>query len=717
MRGRSRRVLAVLIPIVIGLLVAAGVGTARQGAHTRVADKPKPSKDPPKAVKHGETMGPLSSLDSKPPKHRDDKEQDKIPVPPKSGLPDTVEQTSIVQTSSPTLDLTFDGLSANGSLPPDPNGAAGPNNFVEIVNQSIAVYNKTGTKITSKTTNTLWTGFGGGCENNDDGDGTVAYDRLADRWVISQFSVSTTPYLQCVAVSKTGNPAGAYWLYAFQYNDFPDYPKLGVWPDGYYITFNLFDDIFGFFIGPEVCAYDRATMLAGGSSPSQHCYTLSPQYGGMLPSDLDGPTSPPSGSPNILLNFDTDSLDVWKFAVNWAGSGTGELTGPTVLPVAAFTPACGDGGACIPQPSTSSSVKTKDGGEKGGGGGGTGTPAPALDSLGDRLMYRLAYRNFGDHESWVVNHSVQAGSSNNTVGIRWYELRKTPASASGTPSVYQQGTYTPNSEFRWMGSIAMSGAGDIALGYSRSSSASGDYPSIYVTGRLAGDPLGQMTQGENLLFKGQGVQTSYSRWGDYTSMSVDPSDDCTFWYTNQYQPSGANAFNWKTRIGVFRLPGCSGAGSGGGGGGGGGASALVNGDFENGLTGWNASGTPAPSIVSSPVHGGSKAVLLGSKSKTPPKGESKLKQTVTVPSGSPHLTFWYQPKCAGADQMKMLIQSTGGATLATVLNGCQSAGSYQQVSFDMTPFAGQTVVLYFGDKDDGKKGQASSFYLDDVALS
>jgi hypothetical protein len=172
-------------------------------------------------------------------------------------------------------------------------------------------------------------------------------------------------------------------------------------------------------------------------------------------------------------------------------------------------------------------------------------------------MYRLAYRNFGDHESLVVNHTVSAVVNSKTVaGIRWYELRNTPASATGTPSVFQQGTFAPDQEFRWMGSIAMSGAGDIALGYSRSSSNSGDYPSIAYTGRLAGDAAGKMTQGETVMIKGKGSQEFYNRWGDYSSMSVDPSDDCTFWYTNEYLASNGS-FNWHTRIGSFKLAGCN----------------------------------------------------------------------------------------------------------------------------------------------------------------
>jgi hypothetical protein len=690
-RGHWRRTLAVLVPIGLGLLVAAGIGTAREGGHAGATGKPEPrrSKDPPKAIKHDESP-PLRSLSSKPSKGRNDHQERKIPVPPGSDGPDPVKQSSLVETSSPTAGVNFDGVSAVDSLPPDPNGAVGPNHYVQIVNQSFAVYNKSGVKLYGPvTTNTVFSGFGGDCEDNNDGDATVVYDRLANRWVISQFSVSGLSYFQCVAVSQNGDPAGAYWRYAFEYNDFPDYPKLGVWPDAYYVTFNLFG--FFDFIGPEVCAYDRTRMLSGLSA-AQHCYILDAQYGGMLPSDLDSSIPPPVGAPNYLLNFDTNVLDLWKFDVDWVTPNpTNELTGPTVIPVANFSPACG-GGACIPQPKVNNFVYK-------------------LDSLGDRLMYRLAYRNFGDHESLVVNHAVAATvNGNSTVGVRWYELRNTPASASGTPSVLQQGTFAPDTKYRWMGSIAMSGTGDIALGYSRSSSNSGDYPSIAYTGRLAGDAPGVMTQGETVLRSGQGSQTDYNRWGDYSSMSVDPSDDCTFWYTGEYLPN-TDSFNWKTRIGSFRLPGCGGGGGGGGGG-------VTNGDFETGaFAPWKAGGKPTPKLVSSPVHGGSVAAQLGSTS--PKKGDSKVSQAVNVPTGSPHLTFFYLPKCQGTlpkDQITMQIRTTGGSTLATVLQVCQNLDSFQPVDVDMSAYAGKTVVLFFKNHDDGRSGQPTYFVLDDVSL-
>jgi hypothetical protein len=464
-----------------------------------------------------------------------------IHTPPSNGATDTVIQSGPGGGAAPSAGVGFEGLGLGFSgpqgtfnmqwAPPDTNAAVGPNHIFEIVNTGIAVFNKSGGVLYGPVpTNTLWSGFGGGCQTNDDGDGTVVYDRISDRWIVQQFSVSTTPYLECVAVSTTGDPTGSYYRYSFNMgSEFPDYPKLGVWPDAYYATFNLFRNGASF-DGPEVCAYDRAKMLSGQAA-TQQCVQLSTSYGSLLPSDLDGSTPPPSGSPNFLLSYGTNSLLLWKFHVDWANTANTALTGPTTISVAGFSAACG-GGTCIPQAGTTQ----------------------RLDSLADRLMYRLAYRNFGSRESLVVTQSVTAGTS---TGIRWYELQ----SPNGTPTVHQQGTYAPDGNYRWMGSAAMDKNGDIALGYSVSSSTVN--PSIRYTGRLAGDPLGTMTQGEGTLVNGTGSQTGgLSRWGDYSSMQIDPADDCTFWYTTEYLASNGN-WNWHTRIGSFTLPGC---GSGGGGG-------------------------------------------------------------------------------------------------------------------------------------------------------
>jgi hypothetical protein len=476
-------------------------------------------------------------------KEKEKKKDGRLPLHGSSpSAPDPALQSSPGSAAAPSAGINFEGIGQGftgpsgtfsvNSAPPDPNGAVGPNNFVEVVNESFAIFNKSGAPIYGPVpTNTLWSGFGGGCQSNDDGDATVVYDRAADRWVFQQFSVSTTPYLDCIAVSATGDPTGQYYRYAFQFANFPDYPKLGVWPDAYYMTFNLFSGSTGPFVGPEICALDRTKMLAGQPA-TQQCKTLGTNDGGMLPSDSEGPTPPPAGAANPILEFGTNDLLVYKFHVDWSNTANTTLTGPATIPVAAFAPAC-NGGTCIPQSGTSQQ----------------------LDSLADRLMYRLDYRNFGDHDSLVVDHSIVAGSS---VGVRWYELRNV-TSATGTPTLYQQGTYAPDSSYRWMGSAAMDGNGDIGLGYSVSSSTM--HPAIRYTAHAVTDPLGVMGQGEGSIIEGTGSQTKYlgiqplSRWGDYSSLSVDPSDDCTFWYTNEYIASNG-AFNWHTRIGTFKVAGC-----------------------------------------------------------------------------------------------------------------------------------------------------------------
>ena len=450
-----------------------------------------------------------------------------------------VQQAPVGPNVATTGGLNFDGIGQGAYgfsvqyAPPDTVGAVGDTQYVQWVNTYFAVFNKSTGAIASgfpKAGNAIWAGFGGGCETNNDGDPIVQYDKLANRWILTQFSVSTTPYLQCVAVSTSSDATGTYNRYAFSYGttQFPDYPKLGVWPDGYYITYNIFNNGTTF-AGAKACAFDRTAMLAGASA-SQICYQLSNSYGGLLPSDLDGTTAPPAGSPDYFMSFGSNKLNLWKFHANFATPANSTFTGPTAIAVAAFSPACSGGGACIPQPGT----------------------RQKLDSLADRLMYRLAYRNRGGVESLLVNHSVGVGSSKRgtVTSVRWYEVRN----PGGTPSVYQQGTLsTGDGIHRWMGSIASDKQGNIAVGYSASSGTV--YPSIRYTGRLATDALGAM-QTENVIQAGNGSQLpNLSRWGDYSAMTVDPVDDCRFWYTTEYLKSNGS-FNWSTRIASFKFPGC-----------------------------------------------------------------------------------------------------------------------------------------------------------------
>jgi len=446
---------------------------------------------------------------------------------------DPVLQGTAGSSAATAAGLNFAGVGngdygfAPNAAPPDTNGAVGATQYVQWVNESFAVFSKSSGALLHGpvTGNTLWSGFGGGCETNNDGDPVVQYDKAANRWILTQFSVSTTPFLQCVAVSTTSDATGTYNRYAFTQPNFNDYPKLGVWTDAYYISFNMFSG--NSFVGGRACAFDRTAMLAGAPA-TQICFQLTSTYGGLLPSDLDGSTPPPAGSPNAFVAFGNNSasLDIWKFHADFATPANSTFIHSNI-PAPAFAAACSGGGTCIPQSGTSQK----------------------LDSLADRVMHRLAYRNFGDHESLLVNHSVTAGTS---VGVRWYELR----GISGTPVVYQSGTYAPDSNYRWMGSIAMDKLGDIALGYSVSSASI--YPSISYTGRAPSDPLGTM-QGENSIQTGAGSQTSgLSRWGDYSAMTIDPGDDCTFFYTNEYLKANGT-FNWSTRIASFKFPSCTGA--------------------------------------------------------------------------------------------------------------------------------------------------------------
>jgi hypothetical protein len=341
--------------------------------------------------------------------------------------------------------------------------------------------------------------------------------------------VSATPYTQCVAVSTGPDPTGTYNRYSYSFNrDFNDYPKLGVWPDAYYITYNMFKNGRSF-SGNKVCALERDKMLIGASA-RQLCAQTSSSHHSLEPSDLEGSTLPPAGTPNLLLSMTSTAVNFWRFAVNWT-AGTGTLTGPTAIAgVAAFSRTCG-GGACIPQPGTSQ----------------------VLDSLADRLMYRLSYRNLGTREALVINHSVaSAGGS----GVRWYELQNAigQTMASATPVLRQQGTFAPSSDFRWMGSAAMDKTGGIAVGYSISNSTT-IKPSIRYAYRGPLDALGTMGN-ETSILVGPGSQlTNLARWGDYSTISVDPVDGCTMVFTTEYLPSNGT-FNWNTYIYTFKLSTC-----------------------------------------------------------------------------------------------------------------------------------------------------------------
>jgi len=533
-------VFIVSLPVTFIFLVPIG-----ESAEDRATLQPKVKK----SIKN-DVSQPLRNITPITPKSGEIREIPLMPLPRKKG-PGSIE--ALQQGADPALQSipgganmpdpiqNFEGVdNVNGVLPPDTEGDVGPNHYVQMVNISFAIWDKNGTLLYGPVdNNTLWDGFGGICETNNDGDPIVLYDHLADRWLMSQFALDfPNNFHQCIAISETGDPTGAWHRYDFLISEskMNDYPKFGVWPDGYYMAINQFDGATSFWAGQGVVVFERDQMLVGNPATMVYFDDPDPDLGGMLPSHLDSMTQPPTGSPNYFVQFDDnawgfpqDQLEIWEFHVDWDTPANSTFTGPTLLPTAAFdSNLCGYSRNCIPQPDT----------------------VQRVDAIPDRLMYLLQYRNFDTHESMVVNHTVDAGSDH--AGIRWYELRK----GAGGWGIHQQGTYAPDDDHRWMGSIAMDGDGNIALGYSVSSNTT--YPSIRYSGRLVGDPLGTLPQGETTLIAGGGSQLhSAARWGDYSTMSVDPTDDCTFWYTQEYYETTSSA-GWQTRIGSFRFPSCAG---------------------------------------------------------------------------------------------------------------------------------------------------------------
>ena len=485
-------------------------------------------------------------------------------LPPKAsaaGAKDTAVQDSPNGSSPPTELLQFDGNNDDDNqdvvgfriVPPDTEGEVGPNHYFQWNNLVLTIYDKQGNLVLGPLPgNAPWAGFGDTCETSNDGDPVVMYDQLAGRWFITQFAFPnfpSPPYIQCVAVSLTSDPTGEYYQYQFNLPDtyLNDYPKFGVWPDAYYMTFNGFDVFGGGFQG-GAWAMDRTAMLAG--DPATMIGFNTGEEGGVLPSDLDGLNPPPPGTPNYFLTFEVNPsrLLMWAFHADFATPANSTFTALPDLTVDDFvTPVCGSfRDQCVPQ---------LDSGE-------------LLETLSHATMWRMAYRNFGDYESLTTNHTVgvtpAAGEGSGVfAGIRWYELRTNePTVGEGIPNpwaVHQQSTFAPDSNWRWMGSIAQDANGNMALGYSISSASM--YPSIGITGRLAGDPINTMAP-ENIFLEGGGSQVdSFSRWGDYSSMTVDPVDDCTFWYTTEYYQDTAD-FDYKTRIASFKYPGCIAPGTG-----------------------------------------------------------------------------------------------------------------------------------------------------------
>ncbi len=434
-----------------------------------------------------------------------------------ANAPDGALQMAYPANGSRGPELGIEGVgNVNGVFPPDTDGDVGPDHYFQMINLSFAIWDKQGNKLYGPVNNsTLWQGFAGGWSGTNDGDPIILYDEVADRWLATQFAVNTSNGVkyQLLAVSATSDPLGEYYRYGYAMVAFNDYPKFSVWNDAYYATWNMF----GSYTRAGVGAYERDLMLVGDPGARMVYYDRPSSNFAMLPADFDG-TPPPDGTacPFIHMRTWTDhKIEIYEFDVDWNNTANSSFTLATTLTPASYNTNVNG----VPQP-------------------GTGV---VLDDLAVMIMYRLQYRYFDTHESMVVNHTVSNGGR---AAPRWYEFRR---ASGGNWSIYQQGTYAPDNEERWMGSIAMNGNGDIALGYSISSGST--YPSIGYTGRRAGDPLGEMTVDEVVVKEGLSSQTNFDRWGDYSSMSVDPVDDTTFWFTTEYRKSN----NWGTYISKFNL--------------------------------------------------------------------------------------------------------------------------------------------------------------------
>ena len=558
---RSRLVRAAIIVLVLSTIatVAAiageGPGLARSAADAPGLDlKPEPNEK----VKPAHFDGDLRRIPKGHVEQGEARPEPQVPyAAPGAAEGDAAVQDVAAAAPAPAPSTSFEGLNyvANGAgFPPDTNGDVGPNHYVETVNTSIGIYSKTGTKLWAGTFNSLFTAGGTGtpCDNSNQGDPVVLYDPIGDRWIVSDFAwtnFGTGPFYQCFAVSKTADPMnGGWYFYAYKVQAgavLHDYPKLGVWPDGIYMSTNNFNSSgSGSFRNVEVFAFDRVAMEAGQPAGSV-AFNLPSTVGGvsvfsLLPSNARTVTGlPPAGAPNYFASiYGSYNIRVWKFHVDWANPANSTLTGPTNPSIGTFTV----GPGTVPEQS----------------------PGNPLDTLSYRLMMQNQYTNQGGRESLWLTHTV-GSSGTNIARVRWYEL---PVTAGTVGAVRQQSTFAPDSTHRFMPSLAVDKAGNMAVGYSASSSAIS--PALRYAGRLATDPLSTLGQGEASLVEGTGWQccrfsdnTLNTRWGDYSAMTIDP-DGCTFWYVGEYTNAtpttlkGTTGNNWQTRIGSFQLPGCDG---------------------------------------------------------------------------------------------------------------------------------------------------------------
>ena len=548
------RVLIGLFFIMAGVFLALlGFGTFSNASAQAQDQKPTQEQIGPTTVFHAlrsDLSRPLSEQPLEwPPRAKMRPEHEanlnpKIPHKHVDGLDSVIQrfvQSLITAPSIPGPILTWAGIPFPGvgcnCAPPDTNGDVGKTQYVQTVNMGVQVFNKTtGASVFGPVAiRSLWAGFGGVCETAGSGDPVVVYDSLADRWVVSQMAVpggAGVPQDECIAVSQSGNATGAWYRYQFHLTgNYLDYPKFGVWPDGYYMSANIFNTSGTAFLGPQAFVFNRAKMLVGDPSATSQTPGIT---GGateetFLPADLDGILPPPAGAANPFVEWPSGSplvYKIYKFHVNFTNPANTTFTLFASPSAAAFTALCPTTRSCVPQLGT----------------------ADRLDAIADRLMFRNAYRNINGG-TLVNNYTV---SANAVAGIRWFELRNVNSGPITAP--FQESTYQPDPTWRWMGSVAQDNQGNLALGFSASSSTIN--PQIRYAGRLASDSLNVLS-GEQHLFDGTGSQTDTSnRWGDYSDITVDPVNDCTFYYTTEYYET-TSQFNWRTRIGSFKFAQCT----------------------------------------------------------------------------------------------------------------------------------------------------------------
>ena len=440
--------------------------------------------------------------------------------------------------------------------PPDTNMAVGDTQVVQWVNVSYAIWNKSTGALEAGPIlgNTLWASLGGNCAAQNDGDIIAQWDNVAHRWLLAQ-NTFAGGYYACVAISKTNDAMGAYYLYAFSLGTgFPDYPKWGQWTNSWAETMNNFGPGGSGFQGPEVCMYDRLKLIAGDPTAGQKCFQLASDGDSLLPADIDSLNGPPAGQDQAFIgsvgDVDNSHLSLYSVHIDWSNPNGATITGnhnSQLIAVPTYTGSCGGafGGACVPQ---------------------KGIPDQA-DSLGDRLMYRFAYYDdplpvlagtdiaHQPFQHWYVNGDVEAAGGQ--IGVRWYEFRAQQRSVPVTSlALFQSGTFSPDSNYRWMGSLTQDKAGDILVGYSLSSA--NTYPSIAVAGRLKTDAAGTL-EPEVMVVAGSGSQPDTSnRWGDYSAMRLDNNDGhngCTFWYTQEFYEV-TQVFDWSTQLASVNFSNC-----------------------------------------------------------------------------------------------------------------------------------------------------------------